>query len=104
MSRVSVYPFIQEFYPEYDGIQAHPADECAVFCKPQEKWGILSNMAPTPITIDGVESKSAEHIFQMLKFNVPAFVVKVWNGITANNKKSGNIKMTAKSYEPDHRR
>ncbi|MCI5716611.1 MAG: hypothetical protein MR279_08370, partial [Bacteroidales bacterium] len=29
---------------------------------------------------------------------------KVWNGITANNKKSANIKMTAKSYEPDHRR
>lgn len=104
MSRVSVYPFIQEFNPEYDGIQTYPADECAVFCKTHEEWGILSNMASTPITIDGVEFKSAEHIFQMMKFNVPKFVVKVWNGITANNKKSANIKMTAKSYEPDHRR
>lgn len=104
MSRVSVYPFIQEFYPEYDGIQTYPADECAVFCKTHEEWGILSNMASTPITIDGVEFKSAEHIFQMMKFRNPEYVVKAWNGITANNKKSSNIKMTAKSYEPNHRR
>lgn len=104
MSRVSVYPFIQEFYPEYDGIQTYPADECAVFCKTHEEWGILSNMASTPITFDGVEFKSAEHIFQMMKFRNQEYVVKVWNGITANNKKSRNIKMTAKSYEPDHRR
>lgn len=104
MSRVSVYPFIKEFYPEYDGIQTYSADECAVFCKTHEEWGILSNMASTPITIDGVEFKSAEHIFQMMKFRNQEYVVKVWNGITANNKKSRNIKMTAKSYEPDHRR
>ena len=104
MSRVSVYPFIQEFYPEYDGIQTYPADECAVFSKTHEEWGVLSNMASTPITIDGVEFRSAEHIFQMMKFRNPEYVVKVWNGITANNKKSANIKMTAKSYEPDHRR
>ena len=64
----SVYPFIKRFYPEYDGIQSYPASECAVFCKTNEEWGILSNMASTPIIIEGVEFKSAEHIFQMLKF------------------------------------
>ena len=104
MSKHSVYPFIQRFYPEYDGIQSYPASECAGFCKTNEEWGILSNMASTPIIIDGVEFKSAEHIFQMMKFNEAEYVKKVWNGITANNKISQNIKMTAKSYEPEHRR
>ena len=104
MSKHSVYPFIQKFYSEYDGIQSYPASECAVFCKTNEEWGILSNMASTPINIEGVEFKSAEHIFQMMKFNEAEYVKKVWKGITANNKKSQNIKMTAKSYEPEHRR
>ena len=104
MSKHSVYPFIQRFYPEYDGIQSYPASECAVFCKTNEEWGILSNMASNPIIIEGVEFKSAEHIFQMLKFIEAEYVKKVWQGITANNKISQNIKMTAKSYEPEHRR
>lgn len=104
MNKHSVYPFIKEFYPEYDGIQAYPATECAVFCSTQDEWGILGNMASTPITIDGVEFKSAEHIFQMMKFNNPEYIMKVWNGTTAAGKKCRNVKMTAKSYEPVHRR
>ena len=104
MNKHSVYPFIKEFYPNYDGIQSYPASECAVFCKTHEEWGILSNMATVPIVIDGVEFKSAEHIFQMMKFNEPETAKKVWNGITANGKNSQNIKMTAKSYEPEYRR
>lgn len=52
MNKHSVYPFIKEFYPEYDGIASYPADECAVFCSTHEEWGILSNMAATPITVD----------------------------------------------------
>lgn len=104
MSKHSVYPFIQKFYSEYDGIQSYPASECAVFCKTNEEWGILSNMASTPINIEGIEFKSAEHIFQMMKFNEAEYVEKIWKGVTANNKVSQNIKMTAKSYEPEHRR
>jgi len=104
MNKHSVYPLIKEFYPEYDGIQSYHAEECAVFCKTHEEWGVLSNMAATPIIVDGIEFKSAEHIFQMMKFNDKEYAQKVWNGITANNKKSANIKMTAKSYEPEHRR
>ena len=104
MSKHSVYPFIQRFYHEYDGIQSYPASKCAVFCKTNEEWGILSNMASTPIIIKGVEFKSAEHIFQMMKFNESEYVEKIWKGVTANNKISQNIKMTAKSYEPEHRR
>lgn len=104
MNKHSVYPFIKKFYPEYDGIQRYPAAECAVFCSTHAEWGILSNMAASPIAIDKVTFKSAEHLFQMMKFNDPEYVMNVWNGITAHNRKSHNIKMTAKSYEPDHRR
>lgn len=104
MARTSVSHLIEEFYPEYYKWETYPAQKCAVFCSTHEEWGVLSNMAATSITIDGVEFKSAEHIFQMIKFNEPEYALNVWNGLTAHGKKSGNIKMTAKSYEPDHRR
>ena len=104
MARTSVRHLIEEYYPEYYKWETYPASECAVFCSTHEEWGVLSNMAVTPITIDGVEFKSAEHIFQMMKFNEPKYALDVWNGLTAHGKKSGSIKMTAKSYEPDHRR
>lgn len=99
-----VYAFIKEFYKQYDGIVTYPARECAVFGDTHAEWGVLSNMASTPIVMDGVTFKSAEHIFQMMKFSDPEYVVRVWNGLTAAGKRSGNIKMTAKSYEPEHRR
>ena len=104
MNKHSVYPFIKEFYPQFDGIQTYPASECAVFCSTHEEWGILSNMAAMPITIDGVEFKSAEHIFQMMKFNDSEYVQRAWNGITRDGKKCYDVKKTAKSYEPEHRR
>lgn len=104
MARTSVRHLIEEFYPEYYKWETYPAQECAVFCNTHEEWGVLSNMAATPITIDDVEFKSAEHIFQMMKFNDTEYALKVWTGITASGKKSGSIKMTAKSHEPDHRR
>lgn len=104
MNKHSVYPFIKEFYPEYDGIQSYPAAQCAAFCEAKNEWGILGNMATTPIVVNGVTFKSCEHLFQMMKFTKPEIVVKVWNGITAHDKKSNSIKMTAKSYEPEHRR
>lgn len=104
MSKHSVATFIKEHYPEYWGISSYPASECAVFCSTHEEWGIFSNMASTPIVIDGVTFKSSEHLFQMMKFKDAEIVSRVWRGITAANKKSTNIKMTAKSYEPTHRR
>ena len=104
MNKHSVYPFIREFYPEYDGIQSYPASQCAAFCESRNDWGILGNMTQTPIVVNSVTFKSCEHLFQMMKFSEPEIVIKVWNGITANDKKSNSIKMTAKSYEPEHRR
>ena len=104
MSKHSVAAFIKEHYPAYWGISSYPASECAVFCSTQEEWGIFSNMACTPIVVDGVTFKSCEHLFQMMKFKDAEIVGRLWNGITAAGKKSTNIKMTAKSYEPTHRR
>lgn len=104
MNKHGVADFIKENYPEYWGISSYPAEQCAVFCSTHEEWGIFSNMAASPIVVGGIEFKSSEHLFQMMKFNDPEVVKLVWNGITANNKKSGNIKMTAKSYEPARRR
>ena len=44
------------------------------------------------------------HLFQMMKFKDEEIVRRVWNGITSHDKHSANIKMTAKSYEPEYRR
>lgn len=104
MNKHGVADFIKKNYPEYWGISSYPAEQCAVFCSTHEEWGIFSNMAASPIVVGGIEFKSSEHLFQMMKFNDSEVVKLVWNGITANNKKSGNIKMTAKSYEPARRR
>ena len=60
---------------------------------------LWSSFASTLIIIDGVDFKSAEHIFQMMKFKDAKYVLRVWNGKTASNKDSRNIRMTAKSYE-----
>ena len=104
MSKHSVAPFIQAHYPEYWGISSYPAAECAVFCSTHAEWGIFSNMASSPIVVEGVTFKSCEHLFQMMKFKDEEIVHRVWNGITSHDKHSANTKMTAKSYEPEYRR
>ena len=104
MSKHSVAAFIERYYPEYWGIQFYPASECAVFCSTKAEWGIFSNMASSPIVVDDVTFKSCEHLFQMMKFKDEEIVRRVWEGITAHGKHSANIKMTAKSYEPEFRR
>lgn len=104
MNKHSVAPFIFEHYREYWGIHEYPADECAVFCSSDEEWGIFSNMTSSEITVNDVKFKSSEHLFQMMKFMDPDIVSRVWTGRTARDKKSNSIKMTAKSYEPAHRR
>ncbi|MBQ9137575.1 MAG: NADAR family protein [Alistipes sp.] len=104
MSKHSVAQFIQTNYPEYWGISSYPAEECAVFCSTHEQWGIFSNMAASPIVVEGVLFKSCEHLFQMMKFKEQDIVLRVWRGITSAGKSCANIKMTAKSYEPTYRR
>ena len=104
MNKHSVAPFIYENYREYWGISEYPADECAVFCSSDEEWGIFGNMTSCEINVNGVKFKSSEHLFQMMKFIDHDIVSRVWAGRTAHDKKCNSIKMTAKSYEPGHRR
>lgn len=104
MSKHSVAAFIQAHYPEYWGISSYPAAESVVFCSTDAEWGIFSNMASSPIVVEGVTFKSCEHLFQMIKFKDEEIVRRMWNGITAHDKLCHNIKMTAKSYEPEFRR
>ena len=100
----SLVDCIRKYYPEYLGYSSYPADQCAAFSKSDEEWGILGNMTSAKIVVDGVEFKTSEQLYQMMKFKDPGVVKKVWNGDTARGKKSGNTKMTAKSYEPEFRR
>ena len=93
----SIAQYIHDNYNEYWGISEYPADQCAVFSKAKEEWGILGNMTTAKIVIDGVEFKSTEHLYQMMKFKDPEIVKKVWNGETARGAKSSSVKMTAKS-------
>ena len=64
--------------------------------KVSDEWGILCNFARTPIQYDGVTYKSAEQLFQMMRFTDE----DVRNAVYAAN----NPKYTAKHYEKTHRR
>ena len=60
--------FIQEYYPEWYGIQEYSADKTVSFLKVDGEWGLLSNFARTPIVVDGVTFDCTEKLFQVIKF------------------------------------
>ena len=60
--------YIQEFYPEWYGIQEYPADKTVSFLKVDGDWGLLSNFARTPVVVDGVTFDCTEKLFQVMKF------------------------------------
>ena len=95
MSFYSISEFIRNNYPEYWGIQTYPAAECVRIHKIDEEWGLLHNMATSPINIDGVTFKCSETLFQMMKFTNQDAVVDVYKH---NNKK------WAMHWEKTHRR
>lgn len=96
MSFYSIAPFIKEFYPQYYSIESYPATECVRVHKVAEEWGIFSNFAATPIEIDGVVFKSAEQLFQIMKFKDEEQIMTVYE--------AGNPKMPARHWEKTHRR
>ncbi len=69
MSFYSIAPFIQEYYPQYYSIETYPAAQCIAIHKVAEEWGLFCNFAHTPIMLYGVTFKSAEQLFQLMKFN-----------------------------------
>lgn len=96
MSFYSIAPFIKEHYPDYFSLETYPADKCAPVHKVNGEWGIFSNFARTPLIVDGLMFKSAEQLFQLMKFRT----VEPLSAVYAAN----NPKMTAKKWEKTCRR
>lgn len=96
MSFYSIAPFIKEHYPDYFSLETYPADKCAPVHKVNGEWGIFSNFARTPLIVDGLMFKSAEQLFQLMKFRA----VEPLSAVYAAN----NPKMTAKKWEKTCRR
>ena len=86
---------IRLYYPEYFGFQKYPADQCAVVHKLDEKWGVFSNFAHTPMVEDGVFYDTSERLFQVSKMNCEEARRLVYE-------KKGNCKMPARHIENDY--
>lgn len=104
MSFYSIADFIKDYYPEYWGYVEYDAEKCAVIHKVKDEWGIFCNFAKTPLKVNDYIFNSSEELFQLMKFKDSTVLRNIIDGITANDKKSDAIKMTAKSYEKKFRR
>lgn len=96
MSFYSIAPFIEKNYPEYYSIERYPADHCVCIRKVADDWGILCNFARTPLSVHGITFKSAEQLFQVLKFTDEEPIKAIYQ--------AANPKYTAKHWEKTHRR
>jgi len=85
--------FIQEYYPEWYGIQEYPADKTVSFLKVDGEWGLMSNFARTPIVVDGVTFDCTEKLFQVIKFTDEESRKVIYS------KKGQPIKMMARHQE-----
>lgn len=92
---VKVSDMIKTYYPQYYKWESYPADQCAIIHKTTEEWGVLHNMATTPIVVDGVTFKCSETLFQLMKFTDKDAIQDVFR---RNNKK------WAMHWEKTHRR
>lgn len=93
MSEGKVAPFIKEFYPEYYHWDEYSMDRCITITTNEAEWGILGNLYPTPLVVNGVEFVSSEQLFQMMKFTDPEILLTLYKsrGLTP--------KMKAKKFE-----
>ncbi len=93
MSKGSVAPFIEKYYPEYYIWDEYPMDKCITITTNDAEWGILGNLYPTPLVVDGVEFVSSEQLFQMMKFTDPEILFEQYKS------KGLTPKMKAKKFE-----
>ena len=96
MSFYSIAPFIHQHYPAYYSIERYPADRCVCIRKTTDEWGILGNFACTPLTVNGIQFRNTEQLFQMMKFTDAEPINAVY--------RAANPKYTAKHWEKTHRR
>ena len=96
MNFYSIALYIKMYYPRYYSVEIYPAEECVTVHKVNEPWGLFSNFARTPLQLDGVEFRTSEQLFQLMKFRDRDAVLAVYH--------AANPKMTAKKWEKTHRR
>lgn len=65
------------------------------FRKVRAPWGWLSNMSPHPVHFEGYEWKTAEHLFQGLRFRAPDLWVRT---VIRQQTSPMSAKMTAKRH------
>lgn len=94
MNFYSIAPFIKMYYPRYYSVETYSAEECVTVHKVNEPWGLFSNFARTPLMLDGVEFRTSEQLFQLMKFRDREAVLAVY--------RAANPKMTAKKWEKTH--
>lgn len=56
-------------YPEYDKIERYPAEQTVGFTTTAAEWGIFSNFAKTPMTVNGIEFDCVERLFHYIRLN-----------------------------------
>ncbi len=93
MSKGSLAPFIEQYYPEYYQMNEYPVDDCIPFDKVKEQWGILGNFAPTPLVVAGIEFVNSEQLFQMMKFTDVEILMSIYRS------RGMKIKYAAKAAE-----
>ena len=57
------------YYPEYDKIERYPAEQTIGFTSTAAEWGIFSNFAKTPMTVNGIEFACVEQLFHYIRLN-----------------------------------
>lgn len=81
----------------------YAATEAAVFCRVRERWGELSNMAPSPIRVGHLVVHHAEGLYQALRFpNEPWLrhaILGEKNPIQAKALSRANIALTRPDWE-----
>lgn len=96
MNSHSIAPFIQKFYPQYYSWNTYPIEGSVTIHTLREEWGIFCNFAHTPLTVEGVTFKSAEQLFQTMKFTDDEVVRDIYC--------RPNPKMRAKHWENEGKR
>lgn len=56
-------------YPQYDTIERYPSEQTIGFTSTAAEWGVFSNFAKTPMTINGVEFVCVEQLFHYIRLN-----------------------------------
>ena len=81
-------------YPEYETIERYPAELTVGFTSTAAEWGVFSNFAKSPITINGIKFACVEQLYHYIRLN-DAKEREEYLKLTPNM----GLKMKAKSFK-----